>query len=134
LPTSKSIQCVEVFLDVRVEFRRMKRLSTFAGLALLFLVVLACKKGEGSKCYLNKDCKDNLVCLSETHECASLEKGNTACAASTGCKAYGNCKVSSTVAAEEVAVCIAKSEDDCKQSDCAKDGCTFDSARQTCVK
>ena len=112
----------------------MKRLSAFLGLVVLFLVLLACKKGEGGKCFLNKDCKDNLVCTSEKQECTTLEKATTECAASSLCKSLGNCKASSNVAAEELVICIAKSEDDCKQADCAKDGCTYHSDTQTCQK
>ena len=33
--------------------------------ALLALALTACKKGAGSTCGLSKDCKDNLVCVSD---------------------------------------------------------------------
>jgi hypothetical protein len=112
----------------------MKKLSAVIGLAVLFFVLLACKKGEGSHCYLNKDCKDNLVCLSENQECATLETGDSVCGKSSLCKSLGMCKASRNVAAEQVVVCMAKSEDDCKQADCAKDGCTYHSDTQTCQK
>lgn len=112
----------------------MRKLSAFIGLAVLFVVLLACKKGEGSHCYLNKDCKDNLVCLSENQECATLETGDSVCGKSSLCKSLGNCKASHNVGAEQVVICMAKSEDDCKQADCAKDGCTYHSDTQSCQK
>ena len=112
----------------------MKRLSAFLGLALLFVVLLACKKGEGSHCYLNKDCKDDLVCTSEEHKCETLANATSECAASSLCKAIGNCKASSNVGAEEVVICIPKSEDDCKQATCAATGCTYHADLQNCSK
>ncbi len=112
----------------------MKKISAFLGLAVFVLVLVACKKGEGGHCYLNKDCKDTLVCSNDKHECATLETANANCAASDDCKERGSCHANATVGAEEIVICIAKSEDDCKQAACAKDGCKFVASAKACQK
>jgi len=112
----------------------MKRLSAFLGLGVLVVVLLACKKGDGSHCYLNKDCKDTLVCASEKHQCRTLEEANADCAASSDCKSRGWCKADIDVAGDKVVICLPKSDEDCKQADCAKDGCTYHASTGSCSK
>lgn len=98
----------------------------------MFLVLLACKKGEGGSCGLNKDCKDNLVCTNEKLHCATIETANAECAASTNCKAAGWCQADVRYGAEEIVVCAPKSDSDCAQAACAKDGCKFDPSTKSC--
>jgi hypothetical protein len=110
----------------------MKRASTILGLVVLFLVLLACKKGEGGKCSFNKECKDNLVCSFDTSECMTLDKANDYCKGTALCKSSGMCTISS-VAAEDVGSCVAKSDDDCRQAECAKTrNCKYDSSSHSC--
>ncbi len=94
------------------------KLDVSVGLTLLGLALLGCKKGSGSECYLNKDCKDNFVCLSaEGHpKCWDLAQAKTECTKNSECKSVGNCSVYTTGAAEELAICAPKSDEDCKQS------------------
>ena len=110
----------------------MKKLSSSLGFALLVLVLVACKKGQGGHCYVNKDCKDDLVCSSDKHECATLEGADAICSGSSDCKAFGHCHATHTVGAEVSVLCVAKAEEDCKQADCAKRGCKYAAAGQNC--
>jgi hypothetical protein len=99
------------------------KIDAYFAVTLLGLALLACKKGSGDECGLNKDCKDNLVCLSQDigrGKCRNLAEAKADCQGRSECKASGQCGVSTSAAAEEVAVCAAKSEEDCKQST----GCT----------
>lgn len=106
------------------------KINAYAALTLLGLALLACKKGSGSECSFNKDCKDTLVCLSQEMsrgKCRDLAEAKADCQGRSECKKKGWCGVYTTAAAEEGAVCAAKSEEDCKQStDCTQGGkCRF---------
>lgn len=98
--------------------QRLEKPSVVVAMAALAIVILACKKGEGSHCAFNKDCKDELVCLEAT--CKTLADAKKTCESDTLCTTLGQCSVS-TAAGDAVPVCMAKSDDDCKKGPC-KDG------------
>ena len=84
----------------------MKKRLGIVALALLGVVLLACKKGEGSDCHFSKDCKDNLVCLSSEigpSKCIDYEQAKAECARRDLCKKLGMCTASSVTG--ELVVC-----------------------------
>jgi hypothetical protein len=99
--------------------KAIEKVSAFVAVVGLAVVVLACKKGEGGDCFQNKNCKDDLVCHEQ--KCMTLSDARKACGASSECKFGGSCNVGS-VAAEDTAICAAKTDDDCKDSvSCTQD-------------
>ena len=93
-----------------------EKISVAAATIAIGAVILACKKGEGSHCIMNKDCKDDLICAHDK-TCQTVAGANKVCEADDDCKTRGWCQVYS-VTGESSSTCSAKTEDDCKKGPC----------------
>ncbi len=126
-PESGSMS-VSTFRCVCRYLRAMRKPIEMASVALATIafgtVILACKKGEGSECIKNKDCKVGLLCFDS--KCQTDDEIKSHCRSGDECSTFGNCGLG-YIEADTAAQCVAKSDDDCKASKLCKESglCTF---------
>ena len=75
-----------------------------ASLALAFVVISGCKKGEGGSCFEISDCAEGLACVGASGELKRCEK----CEGTADCSSDGRCTVKD-------GACVAASNEDCKK-------------------
>ena len=122
----------------------MSNRGAYLGFVLVVLALLACKAKEGAKCQVNKDCKDNSLCLdSDTgnvrdfkdSKCHTYENAAAKCKAT--CAGEGRCALDPDhLGPDSPAYCAPASDDDCQQSALCKtaEKCRYSKEHGECVK